>query len=218
MAAPGHGCLITLEGGEGAGKTTQIQVLDEFLSEQGITVVKTREPGGSEGAEEIRNLLVTGNPQRWDAVTELLLMSAARRDHVERVIRPALARGDWVVCDRFADSSMAYQGCGRELGLETVGRVQKLVLGDLTADLTLYLDIDVQAGLARARSRGDDEDRFEKLELDFHQRIRDGFLEMARREPERFAVIDADRSPPEVQDNIRRVVRERLGLAAGKDG
>ena len=151
-AALERGRFITFEGGEGAGKSTQIRVLAAALERAGKTVCLTREPGGSGGAEQIRELLVTGDPDRWDAMTELLLLYAARKDHVRRLIEPALENGTWVLCDRFADSTMAYQGYGHGLDRSKIAALHKIVLGDLSPDLTIILDLDPEAGLARTRA------------------------------------------------------------------
>ncbi|MEQ8604078.1 MAG: dTMP kinase [Marivibrio sp.] len=210
------GRFITLEGGEGAGKSTQIKHLAAALEAAGRAVVTTREPGGSPGAEEIRALVVSGAPDRWDPPTEALLMFAARRDHVERLIKPALARGDWVLCDRFTDSTSAYQGEAHGLGRDWVRRLAQEVLGDFSPDLTLIFDLPVEDGLKRAGRRGG-EDRFERMATGFHQRLRDGFLAIAAEEPERCAVIDAGRSETAVAASVRQTVAARLpdsGLGA----
>jgi dTMP kinase len=206
------GAFVTFEGGEGAGKSTNLRMLVDALEAAGKTVIATREPGGSEGAEEVRRLLVEGAVDRWDRVSEALLHYAARRDHVERLIRPALDRGDWVVSDRFADSTMAYQGYGHGLGRDRIESLHELVLGGLKPDLTLILDLPVEAGLDRAGSRGDAENRYERMADGFHQRLRDGFIDIARREPDRCVVIDATRSITTVQNAILNVVAERLSV------
>ncbi|WP_448205028.1 dTMP kinase [Azospirillum sp. sgz302134] len=207
-----RGRFITLEGGEGAGKSTQIRLLADALSACGTEVVVTREPGGSRGAEEIRALLVSGETGRWGPVTEALLHTAARRDHLERTVWPALEAGRWVVCDRFYDSTMAYQGYGLGLGRELIGALQTTALGDFRPDLTLILDLPVEAGLARAKARHGDEDRYERMDVDFHRRLRDGFLDIARREPDRCAVIDASHPVEVVQASILDTVTRRLGV------
>lgn len=207
-----RGRFITLEGGEGAGKSTQQNRLVARLSELGHDVVATREPGGSEGGEAIRELLVNGPPERWSAVTEVLLMNAARRDHLERRIRPALERGAFVVCDRFADSTRAYQGAGGDADPALIEAVERAVVGDTRPDLTVILDLPVEDGLRRAAHRGDGEARFEAKGIAFHQRLRQGFLDIAAAEPRRCAIIDATRPQDEVAEAIWRVARERLGL------
>ncbi|MGF7176315.1 dTMP kinase [Azospirillum doebereinerae] len=207
------GRFITLEGGEGAGKSTQLRRLAEALAARGVEVVTTREPGGSPGAEEIRALLVSGETGRWGAVTEALLHTAARRDHLERTVWPALESGCWVLCDRFFDSTMAYQGYGLGLGRDLIAGLQTTALGAFQPDLTLILDIAVETGLRRAASRHGGEDRYERMDVGFHQRLRDGFLDIARREPERCAVIDADADLDTVQARIWSEASARLGLA-----
>ena len=205
------GKFITFEGGEGAGKSTQTVFLAEILRSAGLAVVTTREPGGAPGAEEIRKILVEGEPGRWDALTETLLHFAARREHLVKTIQPALARDDWVISDRFADSTMAYQGYGLKLGRDTVAALYSQAIGDFRPDLTLILDLPVEIGLDRARRRSGGEDRYENMGVDFHRRLRDGFLEIANREPERCIVIDAE-GP--TRTRIDRGSRGRGGPAA----
>jgi len=206
------GKFITLEGGEGAGKSTQQNRLVARLTELGLHVVATREPGGSEGAEAIRELLVNGPPDKWSATTEVLLMNAARRDHLERRIRPALERGAWVVCDRFADSTRAYQGAGGDADPALIETVERQVVGDTKPDLTLILDLPVEDGLRRAAGRGGGEARFEAKGIEFHQRLRQGFLDIAAAEPDRCVVVDATAGPDVVAEEVWAVVRDRLGL------
>ena len=208
-----RGSFITLEGGEGAGKSSQMQLLADALRAKGLELLITREPGGAPGAEEIRKLLVSGEPGRWDPMSELLLYVAARREHVQRTIEPALAAGSWVLCDRFADSTMAYQGYGHGLGRDACERAHRLALGDLVPDLTLILDVPPALGLERAGRRRGAENRYERMELAFHQRIRAGFLEIARLAPERCRVIDARDAIADVAAAVRRAVAERFALA-----
>ena len=209
------GRFITFEGGEGGGKSTQLRLLAQRLTGLGLEVVATREPGGSPGAEAIRDLLVRGEADRWSAVTETLLMYAARRDHVERVIRPALARGAWVLCDRFADSTRAYQGAagGADPGL--IAALESYVLEDVSPDLTLILDLPPAAGLARAASRPGGETRFESKGEAFHARLREGFLAIAAAEPERCRVIDASQHLETVSAAIWDVVEAGRGRVDG---
>jgi dTMP kinase len=206
------GRFITLEGGEGTGKSTQSRRLAAGLEARGSTCIVTREPGGSPGAEKIRELLVTGEPGRWEALTETLLIFAARADHVARTIGPALVEGRFVICDRFTDSTYAYQGVGREMPRETIRRIESVVLDDFKPDMTLVLDLPVEVGLARARSRGGDESRFEKFDTAFHERLRQAFLDIAKRAPDRCTVIDASGSEDEVAAAIWAVVARRFGL------
>ncbi|MFC3078109.1 dTMP kinase [Phenylobacterium terrae] len=209
-----RGRFITFEGGEGGGKSTQVRALVARLEEAGIDVVATREPGGSFGAESIRDLLVTGAADRWSPITETLLMYAARRDHIERVITPALARGAWVVCDRFADSTRAYQGAGGGTDPALIAALETHVLGDVRPDLTLILDLPVEEGLRRAHKRAGDETRFESKGAAFHEKLRQGFLAIARAEPGRCVVIDAAQPVDDVGEAIWGAVSARLPLHA----
>lgn len=206
------GRFITLEGGEGTGKSTQIKRLAAALLSKGIQVLTTREPGGAPGAEEIRKLMVEGEPNRWTPMTETLLAYAARADHVARTIGPALTEGRWVISDRFSDSTFAYQGGGRGVERETIRRIDSAVLDDFGPDLTLILDLDVEIGLGRAKSRAGTEDRFEKFDMLFHERLRQAFLDIARRNPERCRVIDASGSEDQVANLILAAVERRFGL------
>jgi dTMP kinase len=204
------GRFITLEGGEGAGKSTQIARLAERLKIK-HEVVTTREPGGSPGAEMIRKLLVEGPAERWDGTTEALLHFAARRDHLRMTVWPALEHGAWVISDRFADSTRAYQGWGHGLDLATLDRLYSVAVGVFRPDLTLILDLPVDAGLARAATRRGAETRYESLPREFHDRVREGFLTIARLEPERCVVIDASQDIDAVAASIAGAVAERLG-------
>jgi len=212
MTREARGRFITLEGGEGGGKSTQARRLAAALESSVDEVLLTREPGGSPGAEEIRKLLVDGEVHRWDAVTETLLHFAARRDHLINSVEPALARGAWVISDRFADSTMAYQGYGHGVDRAAIASLYRLCVGSLKPDLTLILDLPVDAGLNRAAGRGGGEDRYERMDRAFHERLRQGFLEIARAEPERCMVIDAAQSEDQVHAQIIAAVRARLAL------
>ena len=202
--------FITLEGGERSGKTAHGRKLVDWLRAQGREAVLTREPGGTPGAEEIRQLLVRGDAARWDPMTEALLHFAARRDHVVKVVKPALASGAWVVSDRFVDSTLAYQGYGHGLGAEAIQLLRKLVLGDFAPGLTLLFDVPVALGLERAGKRADADARYESMGQAFHARVRDGFLAIARAEPERIAVIDTSKSVPEVEAAIHAALCARF--------
>ncbi len=206
-----RGRLITFEGGEGAGKSTQVERLAAALRAAGLAVVVTREPGGTPGAEAIRALLVGGAPARWSPMTETLLLLAARHDHVLRVIEPALAGGGWLVCDRFIDSTRVYQGIAGGIGRALVDQLHRAVFGDLRPDLTLIMDLPPAIGLARRRASAG-ENRFERMDAAFHARVREGFLAIAGAEPERCVVIDADRPEASVARAVRSAVQARLGL------
>jgi dTMP kinase len=206
-----RGKLITFEGGEGTGKSTQTRLLKSALEARGKRIVLTREPGGSPGAEEIRKLVVEGEPQRWTPLSETLLFIAARADHVARIIEPALVRGDWVVSDRFSDSTYVYQGVARGLGTDKVRRLQEAALGSFAPDLTIVLDLDPAEGLKRAGGRGQgNETRFERFDADFHRKLRDAFRDIARAEPKRCVLIDATRPQEAVAADVWRAVQERL--------
>lgn len=210
-----RGKFITLEGGEGTGKSTQARLLAAKFDGAGLPVLVTREPGGAVGAEEIRALLVTGGTGRWSPMTEALLHYAARRDHLDKTVLPALDRGDWVICDRFADSTMAYQGYGHDLGRDVVSRLHRLAVGDFAPDLTLIFDVPVDVGLRRAGIRAGGgaggEDRYERMSPAFHRRLREGFLDIARLNPGRCVEIDADQSIELVHLAVVDAVKERLG-------
>lgn len=212
--APARGKFITLEGGEGTGKSTQARILQSVLRQSGRGVVLTREPGGAPGAELIRKLLVEGDAARWDAMTEALLLFAARRAHLRETIIPALNKGEWVICDRFTDSTYAYQGDAGGLGFETMSRLAAIALDadSPVPDVTLILDVAVETGLARAHMRGDAENRFESLGTAFHQRLRGSFLQIAQREPARCVVIDAAPAPEIVAAAIYSALASRLGI------
>lgn len=209
------GLFITFEGGEGVGKSTQVRRLAARLQASGREVVVTREPGGSPGAEAIRDLVLNGSADRWSPVTETLLMYASRRDHIERTLRPALARGAVVLCDRYADSTRAYQGAagGADPGL--ISALETYILEDVRPVRTLVFDLDPELGLARALGRPDAEARFESKGLDFHRRLREGFLDIARAEPGRCRVIDAAGDPDQVEARILAALEGLPGLAAG---
>lgn len=198
--------FITFEGGDGAGKSTQIRLLKERLERDDLDVVMTREPGGAPGAEAVRNLLVAGAVDAWTPLGEALMMSAARAEHLARTINPARARGALVLCDRFADSTMAYQGIAGGLGVHAVRRLYELVVGEDGPDLTIILDAPPAELLARAGARGDAETRFEKKGEAFQARVREAFLGIAHDEPDRCRVVDAARPADIVAADIMRLV------------
>jgi dTMP kinase len=205
-----RGTFISFEGGEGTGKSTQIRHLSLTLTERRIPHIVTREPGGSPGAEQIRDLLVTGGADRWSPLSETLLFYAARVDHWHKVIRPAIDDGKLVLCDRFADSTMAYQAYAGGMERDRIEQLHALVLAGVKPDLTIILDLDPGSGLARAQARPGAEARFESKGLAFHERLRAGFLDIARRDPARCRVLDADRPVDAIAADIIRLVDERL--------
>ena len=211
MANPAR--FITLEGGEGAGKSTQARRLAAALRGKGVDVVESREPGGSPGAEEIRRLLTMGETGRWSPMAETLLNFAARADHVRRTIRPGLAAGRWVISDRFADSTMAYQGYGHGVDRGFIAHLADAVLGPLKPDLTLVFDLPVEQGLARAARRRGAEDRYEKMGSDFHEALRRGFLAIAAADTGRCVVIDASGDEAATWAQVATVMNQRLGTA-----
>jgi dTMP kinase len=214
VTAVARGRFITFEGGEGAGKSTQALRLAERLRGMGRTVVNTREPGGSPGAEAIRELLVRGEAERWSPISETLLMYASRRDHIERTVAPALARGEIVVCDRFYDSTRAYQGAGGGAPMALIAALEADVVGPVVPDLTLIFDLPVAEGLARAAARGEGEARFESKGQAFHERLRAAYLEIAAREPERCVVIDAVGDLAVIEARVWDAAATRLELGA----
>ena len=208
-----HGYFITFEGGEGTGKSTQCKKLAAALEERGFPCLLTREPGGSPGAEEIRNLLVNGDKGRWDSLTEMLLFMAARRNHLMTRILPAIKEGKIVICDRFVDSTLAYQGYGygkNQETLDAINSVYHLIAGDFYPNLTIVLDIDPVIGLKRSCERaGNTEKRFESMDLSFHQNLRQGFLDLAR-DNSRYAVVDAAGSIDDIHHQVLDLVLRKV--------
>mgnify|MGYP001498191381 CR=1 FL=1 len=200
-----RGRFITIEGGEGAGKSTAQTFLAEKLAARGISVLQTREPGGTPLAEAIRRNLLSVDEEAPVEMTELLLVFAARAQHLTKVIEPALERGQWVLCDRFTDATYAYQGAGRGLSAELIGKLEKLVQGDTRPDTVILLDMPPQIGLARAKARGA-LDRFEQEEQAFFERVRQGYLERAAAFPNRYVVVDASQELSEVQNSLEAVM------------
>jgi len=197
------GKFITIEGTEGVGKSTNIAFITQYLAEQGIDLVVTREPGGTPLAEQIRELLLDNREESMHESTELLLVFAARAQHLNAVILPALEKGQWVLCDRFTDATYAYQGGGRGLDSNLIALLEQQVQGDLQPDLTLLLDIDVKEGLARAGQRGE-LDRFEKEHITFFEKVRHTYLSMAKAAPQRYSVINASQPLADVQQSIQQ--------------
>ncbi len=206
-----RGKFISFEGGEGGGKSTQAARLAGFLRSKGLDVIETREPGGTQQGEDLRDLLVQGDPDRWLPLSELLMMTAARVEHVHRLIEPALAAGKWVICDRFMDSTLAYQGIAGGLGLNMVGQLQEQAVGKAVPDVTFLLDVRAEAGLKRAATRGGAA-RFEKKGAVFHQTLRDGFLAIANENPSRIVVVDAEDSFEAVWGQIEQEMARRFKL------
>jgi dTMP kinase len=209
---PSSGFFITFEGGEGIGKTTQIQRLAESLAQiiSAGSLVITREPGGVPAAESIRDLLVNGDTEKWQPLTEAFLMSAARHEHVEQIIRPALMQNKLVISDRFTDSTIIYQGVVGGVISQHIDAMNKISCGDIAPDLTIILDMDSQTGLARAGSRGVGEDRFEAKGPAFHEKVRAGFIDLAHADSERCVIIDASRSADAIADDVLQLVLARL--------
>lgn len=209
-----QGHFITFEGVEGSGKTSVIQALARHLQSKGIPYITTREPGGSTGAEEIRNIILKGKTNRWDSITELLLMFASRRDHYVRTIKPALEAGKFVICDRFADSSFAIQGYAHGIDIKHIEYLYKLCVGDFKPDTTIILDIKAQSGLSRTKSRIslDPEDRFEKFGVTFHNKVREGFLKIAENDPERCVIVDASHPLHIVQEKVIEIISNKFSF------
>ncbi len=201
-----RGKFITLEGGEGVGKTTNLSFISSYLQNHGIDVIVTREPGGTRLAEKIRELLLDSNNESISESAELLLMFAARAQHIKHVIEPALSQGKWVLCDRFTDATYAYQGGGRNMNMSTLEWLENLVQGALRPDLTLLLDAPVEVGIARARDRGQ-LDRFESEKIDFFERVRQAYLRQAELYPERIKLVKADQPLSDVQNKLIDVLR-----------
>lgn len=207
------GFFITFEGGEGTGKSTQIRLFADYLEKQGYSVLLTREPGGSPGAEEIRSLLLKGNADKWDKISEILLFSAARRDHLTKKIWPALEKGQVVLSDRYADSTLAYQGYGYGYDpkmIEIIQNAYQVIAGDFKPDITFILDIEPEIGLKRSLERsGNIEVRFEGMDLQFHQNLRNAFLTIAAENPDRCKVVNANQTIEQVHQNIIQSFQEK---------
>jgi dTMP kinase len=209
MQAENRGRFITLEGTEGVGKSTNLQFIQSVLEQYKVQYQLTREPGGTPLAEEVRELLLVNREERVAEDTELLLVFAARAQHLNQVVRPALERGEWVLCDRFTDATFAYQGGGRGLDNQLISQLEAMVQRGLQPDLTILLDLPVQIGLARARQRAD-LDRFENEKIVFFERVREAYLARAKSDPQRFAVVDASGTLEQVQQQIRGVLDKYL--------
>jgi len=209
-----RGRFITLEGSEGSGKSTNLAFIHQQLQAAGLDVVLTREPGGTPLGEQIRELLLDHRQQAMHSDTELLLMFAARAQHIREVILPALERGQWVLCDRFTDATYAYQGAGRGIDEGRIGQLEQWVQGDLRPDLTFFLDLPVSQGLARAGERGEP-DRFEREQIDFFERVRQGYLAQAARHPQRYRLVDASVPLEQVQAQLTQQISDYLQAQNG---
>ncbi|WP_372742069.1 dTMP kinase [Neptunomonas sp.] len=205
------GCFITIEGTEGVGKSTNVEFIRQYLADKGIDLRLTREPGGTPLAEEIRELLLKPREEVVCDDAEILLVFAARAQHVDQVIKPTLEKGGWVLSDRFTDATFAYQGAGRGISWNRIQQLEQYVLGDLRPDLTILLDIPVEEGMARVMQRGEP-DRFEREKLDFFDKVRQGYHHRLRAEPDRFALIDASQSLQGVQQQIAAALAEKLDI------
>jgi len=198
--------FITFEGGDGSGKSTQVNLLKDYLDNLNFETIKTREPGGTPSAEILRDLLTTGEVEKWAPMSEALLMWASRYEHLIQVIEPALNSGKNVICDRFYDSTYAYQGVAHNLGIDKMEKLKKIIIGDIEPDITFVLDIDPKVGLKRSLDRSDKENRFESYNIDFHNNIRRAFLEIAKKNKDRCIVVDAALNEQEINNLIITVI------------
>ena len=198
--------FITFEGGDGSGKSTQINLLKDYLDNLNFETIKTREPGGTPSAEILRDLLTTGEVEKWTPMSEALLMWASRYEHLIQVIEPALNSGKNVICDRFYDSTYAYQGVAHNLGIDKMEKLKKIIIGDIEPDVTFVLDIDPKVGLKRSLDRSNQENRFESYNIDFHNKIRSAFLEIAKKNKNRCVVVDASLNEQEINNSIITVI------------
>ena len=198
--------FITFEGGDGSGKSTQVNLLKDYLDNLNFETIKTREPGGTPSAEILRDLLTTGEVEKWTPMSEALLMWASRYEHLIQVIEPALNSGKNVICDRFYDSTYAYQGVAHNLGIDKMEKLKKIIIGDIEPDVTFVLDIDPKVGLKRSLDRSNQENRFESYNIDFHNKIRSAFLEIAKKNKNRCVVVDASLNEQEIKNLIITVI------------
>lgn len=198
--------FITFEGGDGSGKSTQVNLLKDYLDNLNFETIKTREPGGTPSAEILRDLLTTGEVEKWTPMSEALLMWASRYEHLIQVIEPALNSGKNVICDRFYDSTYAYQGVAHNLGIDKMEKLKKIIIGDIEPDVTFVLDIDPKLGLKRSLDRSNQENRFENYNIDFHNKIRSAFLEIAKKNKNRCVVVDASLNEQEINNLIITVI------------
>ena len=202
--------FITFEGGDGSGKSTQVNLLKDYLDNLNFETIKTREPGGTPSAEILRDLLTTGEVDKWTPMSEALLMWASRYEHLIQVIEPALNSGKNVICDRFYDSTYAYQGVAHNLGIDKMEKLTKIIIGDIEPDVTFILDIDPKVGLKRSLDRPNQENRFESYNIDFHNKIRSAFLEIAKKNKNRCVVVDASLNEQEINNLIINVINNLI--------
>ena len=202
--------FITFEGGEGSGKSTQIRILKKRLSKNKKKIILTREPGGTKEAERIRELLVRGKSSKWSGTTEVLLMSTARKDHVDKVILPNLKKGNWVLCDRFIDSTLAYQGYGRNVGEVLIKQLNKSLINNLKPNLTFLFDIDPKIGLRRSKKRINNELRYENMSLTYHRKIRNAFIDIAKKNKKRIKIIDGSLDKNTISEIIWSIIQKEL--------
>ena len=202
--------FITFEGGEGSGKSTQIKILKKRLSKNQKKIILTREPGGTKEAEIIRKLLVRGKSAKWSGTTEVLLMSTARKDHVDKVILPNLKKGNWVLCDRFIDSTLAYQGYGRNVGEILIKNLNKSLINNLKPNLTFLFDIDPKIGLRRSKKRINNELRYENMPLNYHRKIRNAYLEIAKKNKKRIKIIDGSLDKDTISEIIWSIIQKEI--------
>ena len=202
--------FITFEGGEGSGKSTQIKILKKRLSKNQKKIILTREPGGTKEAERIRELLVRGKSTKWSGTTEVLLMSTARKDHVDKVILPNLKKGNWVLCDRFIDSTLAYQGYGRNVGEVLIKQLNKSLINNLKPNLTFLFDIDPKIGLRRSKKRINNELRYENMPLTYHRKIRNAYIDIAKKNKKRIKIIDGSLDKNTISEIIWSIIQKEL--------
>ncbi len=204
--------FITFEGGEGSGKSTQTRFLAEFLTKNSYKNILTREPGGTKNAEDIRKMLVEGSANRWSPITEILLYMAARNDHVVNLIKPELAKQTIVICDRFTDSTLAYQGYGHGIDSQIINQLNDIASQGIVPDLTFILDIDPEIGISRTKKRHNNENRYENMDINYHKRVRSGFLEIAKKSKERCVLLDASEPLEEIKNKIKSIIVKKISL------
>lgn len=206
------GRFITFEGGEGSGKSSQINLLKSKLMDKGIEIICTREPGGTPSAEILRELVTIGEVNKWEPMTEALLMFASRYEHTKNLITPSLKKGNWVICDRYYHSTYAYQGIGHGLGLEAMEMLKKITIGEIEPDLVFFLDIDPLEGIKRTQNRDTNEDRFENMDISFHEKLRQAFLDFSKTNFDNYIIIDASQEIDKISDIIFEEIKKRFKI------